>query len=316
MASHLTFLEREILYRMKRAEKPIAEIATLLGRHRSTIYRELDRNTGQRGYRPQQAQRLAEERREACRRPAKMSHPPLEKYVTKHLKKKWSPEQIAGRIRRDLPHQQDCRVCNQTIYNWLANEAAELREHLRRGCRRSQPETRGQLKDCVSIAGRPQIVNSKRRYGDWEGDTVVSPGRRSGIVTMVERKSQYLRMRKTTSLKSADTMRAACCGLRDLPASLRRTMTLDNGKEFAEHQRLTNKLGTEVYFADPYASWQRGLNENTNGLLRQFFPKGTDFARISRRQVARAEQLLNERPRKSLGYKTPNEVFNKKLCRN
>ena len=151
------------------------------------------------------------------------------------------------------------------------------------------------------------------RYGDWEGDTVVSPGRRSGIVTRGERKSQYLRMRKTTSLKSADTMRAACRGLKDLPASLRRTMTLDNGKEFAEHQRLTNKLGTEVYFADPYASWQRGLNENTNGLLRQFFPKGTDFARISRHQVARAEQLLNERPRKSLGYKTPNEVFNKKL---
>jgi len=301
---------------MKRAEKPIAEIAETLGRHRSTIYRELDRNTGQRGYRPLQAQRLAEERREACRRPAKMSHLPLKKYVTKHLKKKWSPEQIAGRIRQDLPRQQDCRVSDQTIYNWLASDAPELREHLRRGHRRTQPETRGQLKDCVSIAGRPQIVNSKRRYGDWEGDTVVSPGRLSGIVTMVERKSQYLRMRKTISLQSADTMRAACRGLKDLPASLRRTMTLDNGKEFAEHQRLTNKLGTKVYFADPYASWQRGLNENTNGLLRQFFPKGTDFARISRHQVARAEQLLNERPRKSLGYKTPDEVFNKKMCRN
>lgn len=315
MAKHFTFQEREILYRMKRSEKPIAEIAAALGRHRSTIYRELARNTGQRGYRPLQAQRFAEERREACRQPTKLSHPPLEKYVKAKLRIKWSPEQIAGRIQQDLPRQQDCRVSDQTIYNWLANDAPQLREHLRRGYRRSQPETRGQLKDCVSIAGRPPVVNLKRRYGDWEGDTIVSPGRLSGLVTMVERKSQYLRMRKTTSLKSSATIRAAYCGLKDLPASLRRTMTLDNGKEFAEHQRLTDKLNTEVYFADPYASWQRGLNENTNGLLRQFFPKGTDFSRISRYQVARAEQLLNERPRKSLGFKTPDEVFNKKRCR-
>ena len=128
---------------------------------------------------------------------------------------------------------------------------------------------------------------------------------------MVEWKSQYLRVRKTGSLKSADTMRAACRGLKGLPEKLRRTMTLDNGKEFAEYQRLTDRLGMEVYFARPYASWQRGLNENTNGLLRQFFPKGTDFARFSRRQVARVESLLNERPRKRLGYQTPNQVFAK-----
>jgi IS30 family transposase len=298
---------------MKRAEKDITEISETLGRHRGTIYRELQRNTGGRGYRPQQAQRLAEERREACRQPTKMSIPQLKKYVTGKLKKKWSPEQIAGRIRQDLPRKKRCRVCYQTIYNWLMSDAPELREHLRRGYRRNTPETRGQLKDCVNIAGRPKVVDSKRRYGDWEGDTVVSPGRRSGIVTMVERKSKYLRVRKTTSLKSADTMRAACCGLKGLPEELLRTMTLDNGKEFAEHQRITDKLGTDVYFADPYASWQRGLNENTNGLLRQFFPKGTDFSRISRRLVARVEQLINERPRKILGYRTPDEVFNKKL---
>jgi len=312
MACHLTFQEREILYRMKRFEKPIAEIAETLGRHRSSIYRELGRNTGGRGYRPQQAQRLADERREVCRQPTKMSNPELKKYVSQKLKKKWSPEQIAGRIRKDLPHKTNYRVSYQTIYNWLVTDASELREHLRRGYRRSQPETRGQLKDCVSIVGRPKVVDSKCRYGDWEGDTVVSLGRRSGIVTMVERKSQYLRVRKTTSLKSVDTMRAACCSLKDLPKDLLRTITLDNGKEFAEHQRLTDTLGTEVYFAQPYASWQRGLNENTNGLLRQFFPKGTDFTRISRRQVARVEQLLNERPRKTLGYKTPSEVLNKK----
>lgn len=314
MASHLTLQERETLYRMKHAGKSFREIAEALGRDRSTIYREVNRNTGGRGYRPGQAQRLAEERRLACRRPAKLGDLELRRYVIKHLKQKWSPEQIAGRLRIDQPHKKQRHVSYQTIYNWLGTDGSEWREHLRRGTRRSKPETRGQLKDCRTIAGRPQVVNSKRRYGDWEGDTIVSPGRRSGLTTMVERKSQYLRVRKTKSLKSSDTMRAANSSLKDLPEELLRTITLDNGKEFAEHHRLTDRLGADVYFAQPYASYQRGLNENTNGLLRQFFPKGTDFARISRRQVARAEQLLNDRPRKSLGYRTPSEILHKRCA--
>ena len=166
----------------------------------------------------------------------------------------------------------------------------------------------------VPSSGTPPL-HARRETGapgDWEGDTVVSPGRRSAVVTMVERKSKYLRVRKTASLKSAKSMSAVCRGMRDLPEGLLRTMTLDNGKEFAQHERLAQKLGLDVYFARPYASWQRGLNENTNGLLRQFFPKGTDFARISYRQVARAERLLNERPRKNLGYKTPCEILARK----
>jgi len=314
MSSHLTCQEREVLYRLNRAKQPKAEIAAALGRDRSTIYRELNRNTGGRGYRPKQAQRKADRRRLRCRRKTKMSNPKLKKYVVAALQKKWSPDEIAGRSRRDFPRQPDWQVSHQTIYNWLDTEAPELRLHLRRGYRRSQPETRGKLAGCVGIEGRPKAVDSKCRYGDWEGDTVVSPGRRSGVATMVERKSKYLRVRKTADLKSATTMSAVCRGMRDLPESLLRTMTLDNGKEFARHERLADKLGLDVYFARPYASWQRGLNENTNGLLRQFFPKGTDFARISYRQVARAEKLLNERPRKSLGYKTPCETLAKKCA--
>jgi IS30 family transposase len=314
MASHFTFQEREVLYRLNKAKLPKAEIAAVLGRDRSTIYRELSRNAGGRGYRPKQAQRTADQRRLACRREPKMNDPELKKYVTRKLKRKWSPDQIAGRAPKEFPRHPGRRVSHQTIYNWLAAEAPELRVHLRRGRRRCKEETRGRIPNCVSIEGRPKAVDAKRRYGDWEGDTVVSPGRRSGLVTMVERKSQYLRVRKTTCLKSLPTMRVACRGLRDLPEQLRRTMTLDNGKEFAGHQLLTDRLGLEVYFAKPYASWQRGLNENTNGLLRQFFPKGTDFARISRRQVARAEKLLNERPRKSLAYQTPSEVLSKKCA--
>jgi IS30 family transposase len=312
MAGHLTFEERQVLYRLVKAQKPKVEIADILGRDRSTIYRELKRNTGGRGYRPKQAQRKATERRLVCRRKRKMSRPQVKQYVSRWLKKGWSPDQIAGRLRKDFPRDAERWVSHQTVYNWLNQETPELRVHLRRGRRRSQPETRGRISNCMDIAGRPKAVEAKRRYGDWEGDTVVSPGRRSGLVTMVERKSQYLRVRRIMSLKSSQTMRAACRGLRDLPPSLRRTMTLDNGKEFAQHQILTKRLGLSVYFAKPYASWQRGLNENTNGLLRQFFPKGTDFARISHRQVARVEQILNERPRQSLGYQTPCEIFAKR----
>jgi IS30 family transposase len=297
-----------------KAKKPKSEIASLMGRDRSTIYREMKRNTGGRGYRPRQAQRKADERRLRCRREPKMNDRKLRSSVTWLLKKAWSPDQIARWLRRAYPRSSEKHVSHQTIYTWIAQEAPELRAHLRRGGkRRSGPETRGQLVGCVSIEGRPKVVDSRRRFGDWEGDTVVSPGRRSGLVTMVDRKSGYVRIRKTANLKSATTRRAARRSLRDLPETLRRTMTLDNGKEFAEHQQLAEDLELDIYFAKPYASWQRGTNEHTNGLLRQFFPKGTDFARISHRQVARAEKLLNERPRKRLGYRTPQEVLAKKL---
>jgi IS30 family transposase len=316
MASHLTFREREFLYRLLKARKPKSEIAALMGRDRSTIYREIKRNTGGRGYRPKQAQRKAEQRRLRCRREPKMNDRNLQSLVTRLLKKAWSPDQIVRRLRREHPRNPEMRVSHQTIYTWIAQEAPQLRMHLRRhGERRSGPEKRGQLVGCTGIDGRPKVVDSRRRFGDWEGDTVVSPGRRSGLVTMVDRKSGYIRIRKTANLKAATTRRAACRSLRDLPETLRRTMTLDNGKEFAEHEQLAEDLELDIYFARPYASWQRGTNEHTNGLLRQFFPKGTDFARISHRQVARAEKLLNERPRKRLGYRTPQEVLaNKMRC--
>ncbi len=314
MASHFTFCEREILYRLLKAKKSKSEIAKLMGRDRSTICREIGRNTGGRGYRPKQAQRKADERRLRCRREPKMSDSKLKSSVRRLLKKARSPDQIARWLRRKFPRNPEKHVSHQTIYTWIAQEAPELRAHLRRGGkRRSGPEKRGQLVGCVSIEGRPKAVDSRRRFGDWEGDTVVSPDGRSGLVTMVDRKSGYTRIRKTTSLKAATTRRAARRSLRDLPESLRRTMTLDNGKEFAEHEQLAEDLGLDIYFAQPYASWQRGTNEHTNGLLRQFFPKGTDFARISHRQVARAEKLLNERPRKRLDYRTPQEVLASKL---
>jgi transposase, IS30 family len=311
MADHLNLQERELLYRLLHQGKGKGEIAKIMERDRSTIYRELGRNTGQCGYRPKQAQRLADERRLACRRSRKLDDRNVRKYVFQRMEKYWSPDQIAGRGHIDFARRPSGRVSRQTIYNWIDQEAPEWRAWLRRGGR--PPERRGKLSDCVRIDGRPDVINHRRRFGDWEGDTIVGKGRRNALLTMVERKSGYARIGRVDNMKAAATRRVARRRLKSLPTSLRRSMTFDNGKEFAEHRKLAESLDLEVYFATPYRSWQRGTNENTNGLLRQFFPKGTDFSRISHHEVARAEKLLNERPRRRLGYKTPREILAKRL---
>jgi IS30 family transposase len=299
---------------LKKRGKSNAEIAELMGRHRCTIGREVARNTGGRGYRPKQAQRLADERRLASRRPHKMHDPDVLKYVQDRLEEYWSPDQIAGRAQSDFPRAPARWLSRQTIYDWINEQVPEWQALLRRGGR--PLEKRGKLTDCVRIDGRPEVINRRRRYGDWEGDTIVGQGRRSALLTLVERKSGYTRIGRVDSMKSDRTMRAAKRRMKDLPPSLRRSMTFDNGKEFAEHRKLTHGLGLDVYFADVYASWQRGTNENTNGLLRQYFPKGTDFTQVSHREVARVERSLNERPRRRLGYRTPAEILASRLCCN
>lgn len=314
MADHLTSAERKILYGLYKKGKSKTEIAELMGRHRSTIYRELGRNSGQRGYRPKQAQRLADQRRLACRRSRKLEDTHLHQYVEEGLKKYWSPDQIAGRSRRKFARQPRRRLSRQTIYNWIEDREPAWQAWLRRGGR--APEKRGKLTDCVRIDGRPDVINRRRRYGDWEADTMVGKSRHSALVTVVERKSGFARIGRADNMKADTTRKVLTKRLKDLPAALRRSVTFDNGKEFAEHRQLARKLNLETYFATPYRSWQRGTNENTNGLLRQFFPKRTDFSRISHQEVARAETLLNERPRRRLDYRTPAEVLSKRLCRN
>lgn len=311
MAQHFTFSERELLRRLLRENREKPEIARLMNRDRSTIYREIKRNSGQRGYRPKQAQRLSDERRMASRRPCKLDDKEAHRYVQKRLEKGWSPDQISGHSRRDFSRQRKRWLSRQTIYNWIHKRVPEWHSLLRRGGR--PPEKRGKLTDCVRIQGRPRVINRRCRYGDWEGDTIVGKGRRSALVTMVERKSGYTRIGKASDMKSPTTMRVTRRRMKDLPKSLRRSVTLDNGKEFAEHHKLTDQLEMAVYFAKPYCSWQRGTNENTNGLIRQYFSKGTDFSRISHQAVARVEKLLNERPRRRLDYRTPAEVLAKRL---
>jgi IS30 family transposase len=181
--------------------------------------------------------------------------------------------------------------------------------------RRRRKDRRGQLKECVRIEGRGKIIDSRRRFGAWEGDTVVGKGPRSAVVTMVERKSGYAKIGKVKGLQSVPVIQSAAQRLNRLPECLRRSITLDNGREFSQHKRLTARAGIAVYFAKSYAARQRGTNENTNGLLRQFFPKGTDFTRISRYEVARVKNLLNKRPRRRLGYRTPSEILAPKMRR-
>jgi IS30 family transposase len=313
MAAHLTPTEREVLYRLRKGDKSKAEIARLMGRHRGTIGRELARNAGARGYRPRQAQRLADARRTRCRRRAKLDDGGLRRYVGRKLRLRWSPEQVAGRLPREFPRRRRMRVSRQAIYDWVRRRAPQWRPLLRRAGRAA--ETRGKLPGVARVDGRPAVVDRRRRYGDWEGDTVVAGRRRNALVTLVERKSGFLRMGRAGDMTAATTARVVRGRLADMPRRLRRTLTLDNGKEFARHAQVSDALGLAVYFAAPRRPWQRGTNENTNGLVRQFFPKGTDFASTSPARVARVEAMLNDRPRKRLGYRTPAEVLAAKVRR-
>jgi IS30 family transposase len=294
-----------------------SQIADRLGRHKSTISRELRRNRSRNGYWASAAQGKAERRRSQRPWTPKMRRPEVRRYVTERLRWRWSPDQIAGRAARDFPQDRRRHVSPPTIYTWIAAEQARgkpWQRYLRRlGRKRPEWEKRGRLPTTVSIDGRPAIVDRRGRYGDWEGDTIVGAHRRGGAVTLVERKSGYLLLGRVTNLQAATVRQAAARRYATTPPTLRKSLTLDNGKEFAEHEQLELEAALRIFFAKPYSAWQRGTNENTNGLIRQFFPKGTDLASIPEHRFDRVQQLLNDRPRKRLGYRSPNEVLASRL---
>lgn len=309
MACQLTLSEREQIAHFHSQRLSDAEIGRRLGRHRCTISREVRRNRDGDTYWASTAHDKARQRRRS--RPHKMDDPHLNDYVRRRLACCWSPEQIAGRIQRDRRRGCRSKVSHTTIYRWIA--ASADREHwesfLRFGRRRKTPETRGKIPARAEIAGRPAIVEERRRFGDWEGDTIVGKQRRGGLLTLVERKSGFAMMSKVKRLKAREVARSATAHMRRLPDGLRHTATFDNGKEFADHQRISRRAQVDIYFARPYHAWERGSNESYNGLVRQFFPKGTDFTGISPREVKRVLDLLNDRPRKRLGYLTPREYL-------
>jgi IS30 family transposase len=292
-------------------------IALLLGFHKSTISRELRRNRGQHGYFPNQAQLVAR-----CRR--RQSHGPripaeTWERVERLLRQQWSPQQISGRLRLERKR----TVSHERIYLYIyADKRRGGLLHLHLRSQKKQRKRyggyirRGQIPNRIGIEQRPAIVTSKRRFGDWEADTIIGARHQGGILSLVERKSKLTRLHKLES-KAASEVKERIITLLTPVADRVQTITVDNGKEFVLHEEITAVLQAPIYFTHPYAAWERGLNENTNGLVRQYFPKKYDFTGITKRDVQRVEQLLNTRPRKTLGYRTPNEVFFKQrvsLC--
>lgn len=311
MPSQLTFAEREKISQMHFVKASDSEIAHALGRSRSTIFRELSRNSVDGAYSAILAQSLAEKRRSSRPLVRKMNQPAINARVREGITRYWSPEQIDGRMKHEKLEAKN-RVSRSTIERWI--RADSNRKHWesflrRRGKRRPTDDRRGRLPSTVSIAGRPAEAEARSRCGDWEGDTIVSPGKRSGLVCSTDRRSGLLRLNKVQSLKSKHVIEKMRKQLCNFPVNQRRTMTLDNGKEFAQHARLAKIVPEGVFFARPSHPWERGTNENTNGLIRQFVPKRTNLAEISHQRTKEIETLLNQRPRKRHGYRTPNEVF-------
>jgi IS30 family transposase len=319
---HLTFDERNVIYRMGVLGKSQAQMARCLGRHRSTICRELRRNVSCVGeYFCNTAQAKAN-----CRRRAHICHPKtgnhrLMGYVADKLQRRWSPQQISGRL-RELPVDTfaGAAISHATIYRWIwadTQRAQRLKGYLRVACKArrkpyGKPSKRGQIPDRVSIDQRPEVVAQRQRIGDWEGDTVVGKGRSGYVATCVDRASRYLVARKLTACSAKQLKEGLHDAMRRLPFAKRKTLTVDNGREFACHKDLRRLLRLDVYFAHAYRSWERGTNENTNGLLRQYLPKRMRFSALTDRQLESYIRQLNNRPRKCLNYRTPAEVFHQR----
>ncbi len=294
--TQLTEHQRYQIYALMKAGHTQTEIAALIGVHKSTISRELRRNRGLRGYRPRQAQLLRQARREASQ----------QQRLTTTL---W--EQISDWLHK----REGIALSHEWIYHYIYQDKAdggELYRYLRcqkkRKKRYGSYQRRGVLVNQISIDKRPAIVNRKTRIGDWEVDTVIGKGHRQALVTLSERKSMYTLIAQVKRRTASAVRQAIVRLLSNMKASVH-TVTSDNGKEFAEHEVIAQQLNAGFYFAHPYASWERGLNENINGLIRQYFPKKMDFSTITQKQLNLVMKKLNHRPRKTLNSKTPHEVF-------
>ncbi len=284
-------------------------IAGKLGFNKSTIGREITRNEGLRGYRPKQAQALAEGR-EACKHGPYKMDPVMMTKIIERLEVKWSPEQISNRLRVEGGP----TVSPETIYKFIQEDrraGGELWRHLRRSGRlrrkRFPSESRrGTIQGATPIAERGKAANQRRQTGHWERDLMVGKDHQSAVLVITDRKSRFNKFRKLDGKRAAKVTKETVQALKDLP---RRTMTNDRGQEFSDHRNYTGKVKIKVYFCDPYSSYQRGTNENRIGLLRQYFPKKTDITRLSNSELERVEFEINNRPMKILDWQTPHEVM-------
>ena len=322
---HFSIQEREQIQLGLWEKKSIRTIAKAIGRHHTSVSREIKRNLPpiRNQYGPRLANQRAFQKRKSRGRSQRLKNQTIRDYVIKELKKRTSPEQIAGRIKDDHPGQ---KISHEAIYQFIYHQVhrdgwgllkpghQDLRLYLRRKKKR---RTKQGMRNCqklssqrgVSIDLRPQIVNDRVRVGDWESDTVESCDRKPGINTFVERKTGLVFITKLENKTSQATMSAIRHGLANLPHKLKKTITFDNGPENTDWEILEEATGMKCFFAHPYCSGERGTNENTNGLIRDYFPKKTDFTKVTDQKLQEVEDLLNNRPRKRHGWKTPNELF-------
>ena len=318
--THLTQNDRYVISHLKCAGFSLREIARRIDRHHTTISRELKRNGPDyenTTYWYYLTHPKALKRRHKARHHRRRSNKRLVNYVKRKIKADWSPEVIAGKLKSDYPDDDEMRVSHETIYRWIyldASQGGTLYHHLRRKRKKRRRQKRygaGRrfIPGRVSISERPIIVDSRERFGDWEGDTIEGKKSTGYMATHVERKSRYLIAAKLVNKKAESLTSQSIKAFSRIPKKMRQTLTVDNGKEFSRFKELEYKTGLTVYFADPYSAWQRGTNVNTNGLLRQYFPKGTDFRKITEENLAFALKKLNHRPRKCLSYRSPHEVF-------
>ena len=297
--------------------KSPSETAKALGRDKSTITRELNNNSSpkHKKYLSHMAHQRAVCKRKSASKRQRLKDNQTLLYVTSKLKEGWSPEQISGRINIDRP---ELSISHEAIYQYVYHPATENRQELIQCLRRAhrkrknksigRKQRKSKIPGRISIELRPSLVEDRSQFGHWEGDSLVSRKSLVALNSLVERKSRLLFLTKLERKTAEATRNAVINRLKILPVQARRTLTLDNGTENAQHQKITASIGIDCFFANPYASWERGTNENLNGLVRWYLPKGTDFRKISKTQIARIESAINNRPRKCLGYKTPLEV--------
>jgi IS30 family transposase len=321
----LTLAEREEISRAVAADHSIRSIASLLGRAPSTISREIQRNGGQECYRASQSDQAAWDRAQRPKTCKLVKNRSLASVVAGKLQSQWSPEQIAGWLKRTYPDDETHQVSPETIYRSLFIQARgalkkELLQHLRRTrvMRRSRHHTQktdnhGRITDAVSISERPATTEDRALPGHWEGDLLFG-NRNSQIATLVERHTRYVMLVKVAGKDTETVINALIKNARKLPQELYKSLTWDRGKEMAAHKRFTLATDIKVYFCDPHSPWQRGTNENTNGLLRQYFPKGNDLSGYSQAKLNAVARKLNDRPRKTLNYETPAERFSQSVA--
>lgn len=319
----LRFEEREIISRELSRDPNCSSrsIGEILGRHHSTVAREIERNGGVEEYRAVEAQRRTDEHRLRPKERKLESSTRLHDAVNDGLREKWSPRQISRRLREDHPDDAEMRVSHETVYECLYLQArGELRTELKLALRqgrtrrvnRSRPaSTRGKIRDMVNISERPKEAEDRAVPGFWEGDLIIGKGNKSQIATLVERATRFVMLVRIPYDRNADRVAYLLAKkMESLPDFMRGSVTWDQGKEMARHADFTVRSGMPVYFCDPHSPWQRGSNENTNGLLRQYFPKGTDLSLHSQSDLDMVAAELNGRPRETLNWRKPIEVFN------